>query len=137
MDGDPKVESLDSFSLAFPLPYRVGFIVVLGLSCGLCLFNQCLISFLSCLGVGRQPSLPPPSTNRRADLDTIPAANIADTTPTPRINIPTSHSPVYTVCVLAMQLLAADARQPRARHRIRLGSYAVSRQHRHLLPSTS
>lgn len=31
MDGDPAVESgLDSFSLAFPLPYRVGFIVTLG-----------------------------------------------------------------------------------------------------------
>lgn len=31
MDGDPAVESqLDSFSLTFPLPYRVGFIVTLG-----------------------------------------------------------------------------------------------------------
>lgn len=31
MDGDPAVESrLDSFSLTFPLPYRVAFIVVLG-----------------------------------------------------------------------------------------------------------
>ncbi|KAF9879224.1 putative EXS family protein [Colletotrichum karsti] len=30
MDGDPKVESeLDSFSLTFPLPYRIGFIIVL------------------------------------------------------------------------------------------------------------
>ncbi|KAM0332577.1 hypothetical protein ACHAQA_002861 [Verticillium albo-atrum] len=30
MDGDPKVESgLDSFSLTFPLPYRVGFIIIL------------------------------------------------------------------------------------------------------------
>lgn len=33
MDGDPKVESqLDSFSLTFPLPYRIGFIVMLGKS---------------------------------------------------------------------------------------------------------
>ncbi len=33
MDGDPAVESqLDSFSLTFPLPYRVAFIVVLGAS---------------------------------------------------------------------------------------------------------
>lgn len=33
MDGDPAVESeLDSFSLTFPLPYRVAFIVVLGTS---------------------------------------------------------------------------------------------------------
>ena len=32
MDGDPAVESrLDSFSLAFPLPYRVAFIIVLGM----------------------------------------------------------------------------------------------------------
>lgn len=31
MDGDPAVESeLDSFSLTFPLPYRIAFIVVLG-----------------------------------------------------------------------------------------------------------
>jgi hypothetical protein len=31
MDGDPAVEpELDSFSLTFPLPYRVGFIIVLG-----------------------------------------------------------------------------------------------------------
>lgn len=31
MDGDPSVEDrLDSFSLTFPLPYRVAFIVVLG-----------------------------------------------------------------------------------------------------------
>lgn len=31
MDGDPAVEpQLDSFSLTFPLPYRVGFIVTLG-----------------------------------------------------------------------------------------------------------
>lgn len=33
MDGDPAVESeLDSFSLTFPLPYRVGFIITLGMS---------------------------------------------------------------------------------------------------------
>jgi hypothetical protein len=32
MDGDPSVEDrLDSFSLTFPLPYRVAFIVVLGM----------------------------------------------------------------------------------------------------------
>jgi hypothetical protein len=31
MDGDPAVEhQLDSFSLTFPLPYRVAFIVILG-----------------------------------------------------------------------------------------------------------
>ena len=31
MDGDPSVENeLDSFSLTFPLPYRVGFIITLG-----------------------------------------------------------------------------------------------------------
>ena len=31
MDGDPAVEpQLDSFSLTFPLPYRVAFIVVAG-----------------------------------------------------------------------------------------------------------
>jgi hypothetical protein len=31
--GDPAVEpKLDSFSLAFPLPYRVAFIVILGAS---------------------------------------------------------------------------------------------------------
>ncbi len=34
MDGDPAVETpLDSFSLAFPLPYRVAFIIVLGAWC--------------------------------------------------------------------------------------------------------
>lgn len=32
MDGDPRVEpQLDSFSLTFPLPYRIAFIVVLGM----------------------------------------------------------------------------------------------------------
>lgn len=32
MDGDPAVDpELDSFSLSFPLPYRVAFIVVLGM----------------------------------------------------------------------------------------------------------
>lgn len=32
MDGDPAVEpELDSFSLTFPLPYRVALIVVLGM----------------------------------------------------------------------------------------------------------
>jgi hypothetical protein len=31
MDGDPAVDpGLDSFSLTFPLPYRVGFIATLG-----------------------------------------------------------------------------------------------------------
>jgi hypothetical protein len=31
MDGDPAVEhQLDSFSLTFPLPYRIAFIVILG-----------------------------------------------------------------------------------------------------------
>jgi hypothetical protein len=31
MDGDPAVEhQLDQFSLAFPLPYRIAFIVILG-----------------------------------------------------------------------------------------------------------
>lgn len=33
MDGDPAVEpELDSFSLTFPLPYRVALTVVLGIS---------------------------------------------------------------------------------------------------------
>lgn len=33
MDGDPAVEAaLDSFSLAFPLPYRVAFVIILGMS---------------------------------------------------------------------------------------------------------
>lgn len=32
MDGDPVVEpELDSFSLTFPLPYRVAFIVIIGM----------------------------------------------------------------------------------------------------------
>jgi len=32
MDGDPAVEpELDSFSLSLPLPYRVAFVVVLGI----------------------------------------------------------------------------------------------------------
>ena len=36
MDGDPAVGSrLDSFSLTFPLPYRVAFIVILGMPPGL------------------------------------------------------------------------------------------------------
>lgn len=31
MDGDPAVEPrLDSFSLTFPLPYRVAFIIIFG-----------------------------------------------------------------------------------------------------------
>lgn len=31
MDGDPAGQSaLDSFSLTFPLPYRIGFIITLG-----------------------------------------------------------------------------------------------------------
>jgi hypothetical protein len=34
MDGDPAVEhQLDSFSLTFPLPYRVAFIIILGACC--------------------------------------------------------------------------------------------------------
>jgi hypothetical protein len=34
MDGDPAVEhQLDSFSLTFPLPYRVAFIIILGAYC--------------------------------------------------------------------------------------------------------
>lgn len=37
MDGDPAVEpQLDSFSLTFPLPYRIAFIVVLGKGLPLC-----------------------------------------------------------------------------------------------------
>lgn len=33
MDGDPAVEpELDNFSLTFPLPYRIAFIVVLGMA---------------------------------------------------------------------------------------------------------
>lgn len=32
MDGDPAVESeLSSFSLSFPLPFRVAFIIVMGM----------------------------------------------------------------------------------------------------------
>jgi hypothetical protein len=39
-DGDPAVESqLEGFSLWFPLPYRVGFIVTLGAFA--CLFGFC------------------------------------------------------------------------------------------------
>ena len=30
MDTDPVVEELDSFSLLLPLPYRLGFLIVLG-----------------------------------------------------------------------------------------------------------
>ena len=31
MDGDPAVEpELDTFSLSFPLPYRIAFVLVLG-----------------------------------------------------------------------------------------------------------
>lgn len=36
MDGDPAVEpELDTFSLSFPLPYRIAFVLVLGMMHGL------------------------------------------------------------------------------------------------------
>lgn len=42
MDGDPAVEpQLDSFSLTFPLPYRVAFIVVAGECCS---YKEILLS---------------------------------------------------------------------------------------------
>ncbi|TEA16580.1 Protein ERD1-like protein 1 [Colletotrichum sidae] len=51
MDGDPKVESeLDSFSLTFPLPYRIGFIIVLavwGWGVNLHLLHQVKIDVLT------------------------------------------------------------------------------------------
>lgn len=44
MDGDPAVEPrLDSFSLTFPLPYRVAFIVVLGKEATLSLLSTTFI----------------------------------------------------------------------------------------------
>jgi hypothetical protein len=63
MDGDPAVEpQLDAFSLVFPLPYRVGFIVTLGKLCSiragslgepvLQRINNANITADSCLGMG-------------------------------------------------------------------------------------
>lgn len=44
MDGDPAVEpELDSFSLTFPLPYRVAFIIVLGWSLYYCSYHDTYI----------------------------------------------------------------------------------------------
>ena len=48
MDGDPAVEpQLDSFSLTFPLPYRVAFIVVLGMRL-INLIDGSIISMVIC-----------------------------------------------------------------------------------------
>ena len=58
MDGDPAVESeLDSFSLTFPLPYRVAVCIVFGIYLP---FSQAQLLWLimnRCLGMGRQLAL--------------------------------------------------------------------------------
>ncbi len=42
MDGDPAVDpELDTFSLYLPLPYRVAFIIVLGMLAEFVGFNMC------------------------------------------------------------------------------------------------
>ena len=59
MDGDPAVEpELDTFSLILPLPYRIGVIVVLGMT----YWTAALEWFYSDIftrgvGLGRQPAL--------------------------------------------------------------------------------
>jgi hypothetical protein len=70
MDGDPAVApELDSFSLSFPLPYRVGFIITLGecrnesrywrncWSLEASELTNLLAALRSGLGLGRQSSL--------------------------------------------------------------------------------
>ena len=67
MDGDPAVEPrLDSFSLTFPLPYRVAFIIISGLwkPAQISLEGKRLTLFTaSCVGMGAEPSLSPRPSN--------------------------------------------------------------------------
>ncbi len=64
MDGDPAVDpELDTFSLYLPLPYRVAFIIVLGMLTQPVTFNMRLISPRD-LGLGLESSLLVCSQNR-------------------------------------------------------------------------
>jgi len=72
MDGDPAVEpELDTFSLYLPLPYRVAFVLVLGIYRPY--YGRPIVSFRSGvstdnfrrhLGLGSEPSLPFSSQDR-------------------------------------------------------------------------
>lgn len=58
MDGDPAVEpELDTFSLSFPLPYRIAFVLVLGMTHALDICQPANVMDRY-LGVGPQPTLP-------------------------------------------------------------------------------
>lgn len=64
MDGDPAVEpELDTFSLTFPLPYRIAFVLVLGTVDVLDLCSSANLMDRR-LGVGSQLALPINTQNR-------------------------------------------------------------------------
>lgn len=117
MDGDPAVEpQLDSFSLTFPLPYRVGFIVTLGW-CACATINRIsfyvmrpyadnLLSTDSCLGMGPQPPLAACLSNRRSLLNPISRTKLAATHITSFIDIPTRNSSVGSLLSVHHDILA-------------------------------
>jgi len=72
MDGDPAVEpELDTFSLSFPLPYRIAFVLVLGTieDPEVC---QSANLMDRRLGVGPQCPLPINTQNRTLEPRSVP-----------------------------------------------------------------
>jgi hypothetical protein len=109
MDGDPAVEDqLDSFSLTFPLPYRIAFIVVLGLRTPWTHGGRLLtIRYHRRLGMGPKPSLPLPSQHRCAVSHTIPPTSIQLSTAASQIYLPPRVLPLddanmFNGCILAV-----------------------------------
>lgn len=119
MDGDPAVESrLDSFSLTFPLPYRVAFIVVVGKKgppffCSL-QDRELTMDYVdhSRLGMGRQPPLPLRPQNRCALLNPLPRPSLRLASAAPLLDIPARRRPLRDLRLLDRPLLALLAPRP-------------------------
>ena len=78
MDGDPAVKpELDTFSLSFPLPYRIAFVLVLGTVNDLAICHHANLMDRR-LGVGPQPTLPFNTQDRTLEPESVPLDFLAE-----------------------------------------------------------
>lgn len=116
---DPAVESgLDGFSLTFPLPYRVGFIVTLGKRRNS--YSTCciLLTCRRCLGLGSESSWAANLQDRRPSADTIPRTSLAAACITPFLDIPSCDRPLSAVWGVYNPVLAVHVAYPVSRVRL-------------------
>ena len=134
MDGDPAVESeLDSFSLTFPLPYRVAFIVVLGMELLHCLASLCRRGVLtkrhfSGLGLGHQSALPVPSQDRCSLVDSIPRPVLTAPPTSSFLRIPAGQRPLLRIRLFSLRLLGLHAARPASRAGMGLAATYIPRR---------